>query len=63
MNVYSELEEIDVLRDRIKENQDEVLDMYDSRNELMQKLLIEMNDLLVEVDQIENEMQELMKHL
>lgn len=63
MNIYNELEEIDILRDRIKENQDQVLDMYDSKNEQMLKLLIEMNDLLAEVDQIDNEMQELMKQL
>jgi cell shape-determining protein MreC len=37
--------------------------MYDSKNELMQKLLVEMNDLLAEVEQVENEMQELMKQL
>ena len=63
MNIYNELEEIDVLRDRIKENQDQVLDMYDSKNELMQKLLVEMNDLLSEIDEIDNEMQDLMKQL
>ena len=63
MNIYNELEEIDVLRDRIKENQNQVLDIYDPRNDMMDKLLKEMNDLLVEVDQVEKEMEELGKQL
>ena len=65
-NIYNELAEIDMLRDRIKENQNQVLDMYDvehEKNELMQKLLVEMSDLLIEVDQIDQEIQELMKQL
>ena len=63
MNLYKELEEIEVLRQRVKENQDQVLDIYDPQNDKMQKLLVEMNSLLEEVDQVENEMQELMKQL
>ncbi len=63
MNIYKELEEIDVLRQRIKQNQDQILDVYDNENILMRKLLVEMNDLLIEADEVENEMQELMKQL
>jgi hypothetical protein len=37
--------------------------MYDSKNELMQKLLVKMSDLIVEVDQIDNEMRKLLKQL
>ncbi len=63
MNIYKELEEIEVLRQRVKENQDQVLDIYEPKNETMTKLLKEMNSLLEEVDQVENEMQELTKQL
>ena len=63
MNLYKELEEIEVLRQRVKENQDQVLDIYEPKNETMTKLLKEMNALLEEVDQVENEMQELTKQL
>ena len=63
MNIYRQLEEIEVLRQRVKQNQDQVLDVYDPQNDMMRKLLIEMNDLLVEVDQVENEMEQLMKQL
>lgn len=63
MNIYKELEEIDVLRNRVKSNQDQILDIYDPQNDLMQKLLKEMNQLLEEVDEVENEMQDLMKKL
>jgi hypothetical protein len=63
MNIYKELEEIEVLRQRVKQNQDQVLDVYDPQNDMMRKLLIEMNDLLVEVDQVENEIEQLMKQL
>ena len=63
MNVYKELEEIEVLRQRVKQNQDQVLDIYDPQNDKMQKLLVEMNSLLEEVDQVENEMEQLMKKL
>ena len=62
-NIYNELAEIDMLRDRVKANQDQVLDIYDPENDKMAKLLVEMNDLLAEVEQVENEMQELMKQL
>jgi seryl-tRNA synthetase len=63
MNIYKELEEIEVLRQRVKENQDQVLDIYEPKNETMSKLLKEMNALLEEVDQVENEMEQLMKQL
>jgi hypothetical protein len=63
MNIYKELEEIDVLRQRIKQNQDQILDVYDNKNILMRQLLVEMNDLLVETDEVENEMQELIKQI
>ncbi len=63
MNVYKELEEIEVLRQRVKQNQDQVLDIYEPKNETMTKLLKEMNSLLEEVDQVEKEMQDLMKQL
>ena len=63
MNIYKELEEIEVLRQRVKQNQDQVLDIYEPKNETMQKLLKEMNQLLEEVDQVENEMEQLMKKL
>ena len=65
-NIYNELAEIEMLKDRIKANQDQVLDIYDTDHEAidaMNKLLVEMSDLLSEVDQVENEMQELMKQL
>lgn len=63
MNIYKELEEIEVLRQRVKENQDQVLDIYEPKNETMTKLLKEMNSLLEEVDQVESEMEQLMKQL
>ena len=63
MNIYKELEHVEVLRERIKENQNQVLDIYDPENVVMHKLLVEMNDLLIEADEVENEMQELMKQL
>jgi hypothetical protein len=63
MNIYKELEEIEVLRQRVKQNQDQVLDVYDPQNDMMRKLLVEMNDLLVEVDQVDKELAELMKQL
>ena len=63
MNIYKELEEIEVLRQRVKQNQDQVLDVYDPQNDMMRKLLVEMNDLLVEVDQVDKELAELMKKL
>jgi hypothetical protein len=63
MNIYNELEEIEVLRQRVKQNQDQVLDVYDPQNDMMRKLLVEMNDLLVEVDQVDKELAELMKQL
>ena len=42
-----------MLRDRIRANQDQVLDIYDPENDKMAKLLVEMSDLLVEVEQVE----------
>jgi hypothetical protein len=63
MNIYKELEEIDVLRQRIKQNQDQILDVYDNENILMRKLLVEMNDLLIEADEVEKEMEQLMQRL
>jgi hypothetical protein len=63
MNIYKELEHIEILRERIKENQNQVLDAYDPQNDMMRKLLVEMNDLLVEVDQVDKELAELMKKL
>jgi hypothetical protein len=63
MNIYKELEHIEILRERIKENQNQVLDVYDPQNDMMRKLLVEMNDLLVEVDQVDKELAELMKQL
>lgn len=63
MNIYNELEHIEILRERIKENQNQVLDVYDPQNDMMRKLLVEMNDLLVEVDQVDKELAELMKQL
>jgi len=63
MNLYKELEEIEVLRQRIKQNQDQILDVYDNKNILMRKLLVEMNDLLVEADEVEKEMEQLMQRL
>jgi hypothetical protein len=63
MNIYKELEHIEILRERIKENQNQVLDVYDPQNDMMRKLLVEMNDLLVEVDQVDKELAELMKKL
>jgi seryl-tRNA synthetase len=63
MNIYKELEEIDTLRQRIKDNQNQVLDIYDSKDERMDDLLAEMNELLIEVDQVENEMWELQNSL
>jgi predicted nucleic acid-binding Zn-ribbon protein len=63
MNIYRQLEEIEVLRQRVKQNQDQVLDVYDPQNDMMRKLLIEMNSLLEEADQVENEMEQLMKQL
>ena len=63
MNIYKELEEIEVLRQKIKQNQDQILDVYDNKNILMRKLLVEMNDLLVEADEVEKEMEQLMQRL
>jgi hypothetical protein len=63
MNIYKELEEIEVLRQRVKQNQNQVLDIYEPKNETMSKLLKEMNSLLEEVDQVDKELAELMKKL
>ncbi len=63
MNIYNELAKIEELRQRIKTNQDEILDIYDNKNILMRKLLVEMNDLLVEADEVEKEMEQLMQRL
>jgi len=63
MNIFNELQRINVLRNRVKSNQNQILDIYDPRNKIMHKLLVEMNDLLVEVDQIENEIEKLMEQL
>ncbi len=63
MNIYNELAKIEELRQRIKTNQDEILDIYDPSNKKMIKLLVEMNDLLVEADQVEKEMEQLMQQL
>jgi len=63
MNLYKELEEIEVLRQKIKQNQDQILDVYDNKNILMRKLLVEMNDLLVEADEVEKEMEQLIQRL
>jgi|LakMenE01Jun11ns_1017448.scaffolds.fasta_scaffold6260027_1 hypothetical protein len=63
MNVYKELEHVEVLRERIKENQNQVLDIYDPENVVMRKLLVEMNDLLIEVDQVDKELADLMEQL
>jgi len=63
MNVYKELEHVEVLRERIKENQNQLLDIYDPENVVMRKLLVEMNDLLIEVDQVDKELADLMEQL
>ena len=65
-NIYNELAHIETLREHVKANQDQILDIYDTDHEkieLMNKLLVEMNDLLVEIDEVDAEMQELMKQL
>ena len=63
MNIYNELAKIEELRQRIKTNQDEILDIYDPSNKKMIKLLVEMNSLLAEADQVEKEMEQLMQQL
>ena len=63
MNIYNELAKIEELRQRIKTNQDEILDIYNPSNEKMIKLLVEMNSLLAEADQVEKEMEQLMQQL
>ena len=65
-NIYNELAELEVLKDRVKENQNKVLDMYDTDHEAvgtMNELLVQMNDLLAEMDEVEAEMEDLMKKL
>ncbi len=61
MNIYNELAKIEELRQRIKTNQDEILDIYDPSNKKMTMLLKEMNSLLAEADQVEKEMEQLMQ--
>jgi len=64
MNIYNELAHIEQIKEHIKDNQDKVLDLYTTDHEhtkLMEALLIEMNQLLQEADQIDVEMQELLK--
>jgi hypothetical protein len=66
MNIYNELAQVEQLKEHIKDNQDRVLDLYtvDHRHtKQLEELLIEMNQLLEEADQIDAEMQELMKQL
>ena len=62
-SIYDELAEMDMLKERLKENQNQVLDVYDPDDEKLTALLVEMNDLMIEVEQVESEMQELMKQL
>jgi hypothetical protein len=66
MNIYNELAQVEQLKEHIKDNQNKVLDLYTTDNEhtkLMEELLIEMNQLLEEAEQIDAEMQELMKQI
>ena len=62
-SIYDELAEMDMLKERLKENQNQDLDVYDPDDEKLTALLVEMNDLMIEVEQVESEMQELMKQL
>ena len=66
MNIYNELAHVEQLKEHIKDNQNKALDLYatDSKHtKQLEELLIEMNQLLEEAEQIDAEMQELMKQL
>ena len=66
MNIYNELAQVEQLKEHIKDNQNKALDLYttDSKHtKQLEELLIEMNQLLEEAEQIDAEMQELMKQL
>lgn len=58
MEFYKELLQVEELRDRIKSNQDQVLDFYNyqqngKHSEKLKELLLEMNSILEEVNDIE----------
>lgn len=64
MEFYKELLQIEELRDRIRSNQDQVLDLYPQSGEYVEKLkelLVEMNSILEEVGDIEQEINKLSK--
>jgi hypothetical protein len=66
MNIYNEIAQVEQLKEHIKDNQNKALDLYttDSKHtKQLEELLIEMNQLLEEADQIDAEMQELMKQI
>ena len=63
MNIYNELAQVGEATDKIKDQQDQLLDMYNNADEekleAIEILLTQLNGLLEELDEVENEMQAL----
>ena len=65
-SVFEELAQVGEATDKIKDQQDQLLDMYSNADEekleAIEILLTQLNGLLEELDDVENEMQVLMKN-
>ena len=65
-SVFEELAQVGEATDKIKDQQDQLLDMYNNADEekaeALEILMIQLNDLLAELDQVDNEMQSLLKN-
>jgi uncharacterized protein Yka (UPF0111/DUF47 family) len=60
MNIYNELTEIAESKDKVKDMQDNVLDLFHTDKKRATKLLKELSELEQELDKIDNEISNLL---
>jgi predicted nuclease with TOPRIM domain len=62
-SIYTEQAEVGTAINRVKDNQDKVLDKYDPTNEKLKKLMLELVQLEKELDDLDGEYEALLKTL
>ena len=62
-SIYTEQAEVGEIINRVKDNQDKVLDMYDPTNEKLKKLMLELVQLEKELEDLDGEYEALLKTL
>ena len=62
-SIYAEQAEVGETIDRVKDNQDKVLDMYDPTNAKLKKLMLELVHLEKELEDLDEEYEALIKTL